>query len=362
MRLRWKLFFTYLLVIGAVVVVVGVSVNSIAVSSVFSHMGGGMMEDMGMMGSMTTDTQEAIEQGVRQALLWGVLAAVLVAGVLSYLVSCWITGTVTEMSAAAQRISEGELVQRVSYEGDDEIGEFVDAFNSMAARLDETDRIRTELLAVISHELRTPLTNIQGYMEGLMDGVIPEDAETYQLVHGEAGRLSRLVSDMENVSRVEAGVEPIELQTLDAGTVAGDAVERLRPRFEEKGVVVDSPPSPDGLSVRADEDKLLQVLLNVIGNAVKYTPAGGRVEVSTARGEGEIAFRVDDTGIGVPAEDLPHVFERFYRVDKSRSVTGGGTGIGLAVARGFIEQMGGRIWAESVSGEGTTVQFVLPAA
>jgi len=361
LKFRWKLFLTYLVVIAAVVIVVAVSIRSIAVDAVFSHMGGGM-EGMGMMGGMTADTQQAVERGVGEALAWGVIAAVLLAGVISYLVSAWVAGTVADMSVAAQQISRGEYAQRVTYGADDEIGDFVNAFNSMAARLDETERIRTELLAMISHELRTPLTNIQGYMEGLIDGVIPEEAETYQLVHGEAARLCRLVTDMETVSRVEAGVEPVRSGALDAEKMARDSVARLRPRFEGKGVTVDLAPGLNVPLVSADEDKLFQVLLNVIGNAIKYTPAGGKVEVSTGVAEEGVIFRVRDTGIGIPSEDLPHIFERFYRVDKSRSAAGGGTGIGLAVARGFVDQMGGRVWAESSPGKGTTVSLVLPTA
>ncbi|GAB4254665.1 MAG: ATP-binding protein [Thermoleophilia bacterium] len=361
MKLRWRLFFSYLAAIAVVVLAVAVSVRSIAVRAVASHMGG-MMADM--MHSMTADIESAVVAGVTEALLWGVLAALVVAVVASYLLSGWLTGALRHMSEVAGRIARGQYDQRVAYSADDEIGEVARSFNEMATRLEETENLRRQLLGTISHELRTPLTSIQGYMEGLIDGVIPEEPETYQLVHREATRLTRLVADIERLSRVEAGAESIQPADLSTRRVIEETVDRLRPQFEQKplslGVELD-PGLPD---VWADEDKLVQILMNVMGNAFKYTPPGGSVVVRGRSGtdRGSVLFEVEDNGIGIPAEDLPHIFERFYRVDKSRSAAGGGAGIGLAVAKSLVEQMGGHIWAESPSGQGTKVSFTLPSA
>ncbi len=372
MKLRAKLFFAFLGVIAVVVVVVAALVRSIAVGAVSSHMGSGMS---GMMGGMMSDLETAVARGVNEALLWGALAAVVVAAAASYVLSGVITGTIGDMAAAARRIAAGEYGQRVAHPADDEIGEFADAFNEMASRLEATERVRRELLATISHELRTPLTSIQGYMEGLLDGVISEEPETYQLVHREAARLSRLVADIENLSRIEAGAERIAPVDLEVAPVLEGVADRVRPQFEQKPIALSVVVEPLTPAVRADEDRLLQVLLNVVGNAFKYTPPGGEVTLRASpapatptdalRGSPpaeRILIRVEDSGIGIPAADLPHVFERFYRVDKSRSATGGGLGIGLAVARSLVEQMGGSMTIASAPGRGTTVSLTLPAA
>ena len=232
----------------------------------------------------------------------------------------------------------------------------------MAAKLEATEKLRAELLATIAHELRTPLTNIQGYMEGLIDGVIAEEPATYDMVRDEAGRLSRLVGDIQRLSRLEAGAEHFEPQSVDPSTAIRTAEMNLRPQFEDKGVTLGEE-APEGLpAVWVDPDKLQQVLVNLLTNAYRYTPAGGSVTVTASKTAHEVLFSVRDTGIGIPADDLPHIFERFYRVDKSRSSAGGGAGIGLAVAKGVIEQSGGSIHVESVLDEGTTMMFTLPLA
>ncbi|MCZ7665354.1 MAG: ATP-binding protein [Thermoleophilia bacterium] len=340
MRLRWRLFLTYLLPLGATILVLALSVRSIAIRAVSAHMGG-MMDGMmdGMMGNMT-DIEQAVARGLTEALLIGSLTGVLVAVGASYVISGRLTDAAAHLAQSARRIAEGHYQERVDYAGSDEIGAFVESFNRMAEGLEETEHTRRELLATISHELRTPLSNIQGYMEGLMDEVVPAEPETYQLVHREAGRLTRLVADIERLSRVEAAVEPLETRPVSADLVARSAVERIRPQFDDTDVTLEFRPGSGTGDVLADEDNLVQVLLNLMENARKYTPEPGAVVVSTERLPGEVRFTVTDTGIGIPAEDLPHIFERFYRVDKSRSTAGGGTGIGLAVARSLVRRMG----------------------
>jgi signal transduction histidine kinase len=199
-------------------------------------------------------------------------------------------------------------------------------------------------------------------MEGLIDGVIPEDPETYQLVHREASRLSRLVTDLERLSRVEAGVESVESLPLDPAVSVREAVERLRPQFEGKGLGLETEIGHELPMVLGDEDKLMQILVNLLGNSFQYTPTGGRVVVRVRAEKVAVRFEIADTGIGIPPEDLPHIFERFYRVDKSRSAAGGGAGIGLAIAKGLVERMGGAIRAESGPGNGTKISFLLRRA
>jgi histidine kinase len=358
-QLRWKLFLSYLVACVVIIAAASIAFRGVAVRAAYSHMGGMMTS---MMPGAASDLQKAIASGVEQAVLVALVVAGLVAIVASLIVAVWITRPLAHMADAARRIADGRYGQRVAYRARDEIGEFSEAFNQMAAKLEATEKLRAELLATISHELRTPLTNIQGYMEGLLDGVVAEEPATYEMVRQEAGRLSRLVGDIQRLSRLEAGAERFDPQPVDPSSAIRTAEMNLRPQFEDKGVML-SEEAPEGLpAVWVDPDKLQQVLVNLLTNACRYTPPGGTVTVTASKAAHEIVFSVRDTGIGIPADDLPHIFERFYRVDKSRSSAGGGAGIGLAVAKGVIEQSGGSIHVESVPGEGTTMMFTLPLA
>lgn len=359
MQLRWKLFLSYLVACVVIIAAASIAFRGVAVRAAYSHMGGMMTS---MMPGAASDLQKAIASGVEQAVLVALVVAGLVAIVASLIVAVWITRPLAHMADAARRIADGRYGQRVAYRARDEIGEFSEAFNQMAAKLEATEKLRAELLATIAHELRTPLTNIQGYMEGLLDGVVAEEPATYEMVRQEAGRLSRLVGDIQRLSRLEAGAERFDPQPVDPSSAIRTAEMNLRPQFEDKGVLL-SEEALEGLpAVWVDPDKLQQVLVNLLTNACRYTLPAGTVTVTASKAAHEIVFSVRDTGIGIPADDLPHIFERFYRVDKSRSSAGGGAGIGLAVAKGVIEQSGGSIHVESVLGEGTTMMFTLPLA
>jgi histidine kinase len=231
----------------------------------------------------------------------------------------------------------------------------------MAAQLEQMEATRRELIGDVAHELRTPLASIKGSMEGLIDGVLPAEAPTFQQIYREADRLQHLVADLQELSRVEAGAFELNLRRVAVADLVQATLARLGRQFEEKGVALESD-IPAGLPpVRADEDRAGQVLLNLVGNALQYTPAGGRVWVSARRQGTEVHIQVSDTGIGIPPEHLPLVFTRFYRVDKSRARAGGGSGIGLTIARHLVEAHGGRIWAESPGpGQGSTFTFTLP--
>ena len=358
MNTRWRLFFSYVAVIVVLVAVLSVAVRSLAVRAVNAHMTGvmGMGGSNGMMG----DLEGAVSSGVNEAILWGALAAIVAAVIASYLVSGWITRPLGQMAEVAGRIAGGDFGQRVSHESGDEIGRFAAAFNDMAGQLQKTEELRQELLGTISHEIRTPLANIEGYMQGLMDGVVPAEPETYELVRREAARLGRLVSDVERLSRLEARAEAIQPRELDVAVAVETAVAPLRPQFTHSGISFSvSCPEPCP-TMWADPDKFAQILGNLLSNSLRYTPSGGTVKLEVRARDAMVAFMVEDDGVGIPAADLPHIFERFYRVDKSRSTSGGGSGIGLAVARALTQQMGGSIRAESLPGSFTRFTFLLP--
>jgi histidine kinase len=286
----------------------------------------------------------------------------------SLFVSRRIVTPVREMMLASRRIAEGHYSERVNVAGDpsrdelDELASLAVTFNQMAAKLEQIEATRRELIGNVAHELRTPLATIKGSMEGLIDGVLPAEAPTFQQIYREADRLQRLVSDLQELSRVESGAFDLNLKTLRVSDLVEATVARLGRQFDEKGVVLETDLPADLPRVRADEDRISQVLLNLAGNALQYTPAGGRVCVAARRRGNEVHLSVSDTGIGLAAEHLPYVFTRFYRVDKSRARVGGGSGIGLTIARHLVEAHGGHIWAESAGpGQGSTFTFSLPA-
>lgn len=358
MSTRWRLFFSYVAVIVVLVVVLSLAVRSLAIHAVTSHMAG--MGRGGMREVMTGEIQAAITAGVNQGILWGASASLVAAVIASYLVSGWITRPLALMADAAGKIAAGDFGQRVSHSGRDEIGRFATAFNNMAGQLQQTETLRQELLGTISHEIRTPLATIEGYMQGLMDGVVPEEPGTYELVRKEAARLSRLVTDIGRLSRLEAGAEPINPRQLVATELVEAVATPLKPQFANAGLSLDIDCESPCPSVWADPDKFAQILGNLLSNSLRYTSRGGAVKVSMRSEESMVVFTVEDNGIGIPAADLPHIFERFYRVDKSRSIAGGGSGIGLAVAKALAEQMGGSISAESVPGTYTRITLRLP--
>ena len=353
---RWRLFFSYLAIILALAVGLSIAVRSVGVHAVASH----MADLPGANQIMVTDLERAIADGLDETILWGGLAALVAALIASFLVSGWITRPLRHMAAVAARIAAGRYSERVAYESTDDIGRFAGAFNNMAGQLEKTEELRRELLGTISHEIRTPLATIDGYMQGLVDGVVSADAETFELVRREAARLSRLVSDIERLSRLEAGGEPIKPQSLDVAEMLDQILLPYRPLFAQSGVSLDLSVSPAGPRVWADPDKLWQILNNLLSNSLRYTPKDGSVRVTAAPKGVVVVFAVEDTGVGIPVTDLPHVFERFYRVDKSRSVAGGGSGIGLAVVKALVEQMGGAVEVESTPGVLTRFSFTLP--
>ena len=338
---------------------------------IFGRLMGGMMgSDGGMM--RPSDMERAMGSVGRAfglTLLYSLLVSGAVAAVIaaasSLFVSRRIVGPLRDMAAATRRIAAGRYGERVPVGEPDELGALSESFNSMASSLQRAEKKRLELIGDVSHELRTPLSTLQGYMEGLMEGVVEPSDETWALLYGEAERMRRIVDDLSRLSHAEAGQLDLEMASVHPAEAIGIALERMAPLFDEEGVELENA-APESLpAVSADGDRVVQVLTNLLGNALRHTPAGGRVTVGAEAREGEIFFRVEDTGEGIPAGDLPRVFERFYRAEKSRSRGGarGGSGLGLAISRALVEAMGGRIRAESPGpGKGARFSFSLPLA
>lgn len=363
-QIKWKLLATYLALASVCLGIVIAITRQLTISLYGRHMHNMEEGSMGAMMSqrMSTTLNDAFRDALNDSLIWGGAAAVTVAVILSLIISRKITGPIHGMAEVTAKVAEGDYSRRVEVRSKDEIGALAESFNSMAESLENAQRLRRELMANIAHELRTPLTSISGYMEGLVDGAVPATAETYNLVHREAGRLSRLVDDLQRLSRAESGQERLDLVQVNLKPFLDRVGNRMEPQFREKGVSLELPPVDDRLAIVADEDKLDQVLINLLDNSLRHTDTGGAVSlVAEPRGE-FVALIVSDNGTGIPEADLPHIFERFYTADKSRSRERGGTGIGLTIASSYARALGGSITAESDSGKGTKMTVLLPAA
>jgi len=298
-------------------------------------------------------------------LLFAAVAGAATAVVASLFVARRISAPVRRMLAATRRISAGRYDERVPVQEPDELGELAEGFNAMAAALEADERRRSDFIADVSHELRTPISTLQGYAEGLVDGMIEPTEETFGLMHAEAERMRRLVDDLRQLSRAEAGELSLNVVPAEPEALLKRAADGLAPMFAGKGVELRVGAKGRVPEVRADPDRVVQVLSNLLGNALRHTPPGGRVAAGVEDRSGAVLFVVEDTGEGVEPEHLPHLFERFYRVEKSRSRSGsrGGSGLGLAISRALVEAMGGGIRAESDGpGRGTRFVFSLPAA
>src|SRR6476661_7223560 len=287
-----------------------------------------------------------------------VLAAVVVAAVASILARM-LARPLAEVGGAARRIADGDYAARVPREGPEEIASLADSFNQMAMSLEEQERMRRDFIANAAHELRTPLTNLQGYLEALRDGVIVADRATYESLHEEADRLVRLSRSLDALAEGDAANGPPELRSIDLAAAVRAAVDLAQPALERAGLglTVETPPT---LPARANPDHLAQVLANLLSNVARYTPRGGLVMVRAERRPDDLLVSIANTSEPIPPEDLDRVFERFYRVEKSRDRARGGAGIGLAIVKQLVEAGGGRVGAESGDG-GTRFWFSLPA-
>ena len=366
-RLGAKLFLANLAVILVGVVILAITVQLTVPAAFNSHLGMMTNNGMGMMGQGQGYGRSLFENfraSMFQSLGYAVIASVLAALLVSMFLSRRIVAPVRKLTDASQHIAEGHYQERVQVNGSDEIAQLATRFNQMTAQLEQVEAMRRQLIGDVTHELRTPLTSIKGYMEGLVDGVLPSTSETFDQIHHEADRLSRLVDDLQELSRVEAKAYSLDLRSVTVSNLMQTTIKRLSPQANAKRINLRSSLPADLPPLQADEDRITQVLVNLVANAIQYTPEGGDVAISATHEANEVHISVKDKGIGIPPEHLARLFTRFYRVDKSRSRNaGGGSGIGLTIAKHLIEAHGGRIWAESMGdGQGSTFTFSLKVA
>jgi two-component system OmpR family sensor kinase/two-component system sensor histidine kinase BaeS len=324
-------------------------------------------------GPLGTLEQQFLDR-MRRVLVVGAGLAVALGLVVGVVLSRSLTAPLQRLAAAARAVARGDLGSQVKAEGGAEIAEVGRAFNEMTGALAEAETQRQNLVADVAHELRTPLTVVQGSLQAILDGVYPMDKAEIARLYDETRLLSRLVDDLRELALADAGQLSLNLEPTDAAQVIEATIEGLSLAAEAGEVRLTAETSKGLPWVRADCDRLAQVLRNLLVNALRHTPVGGSVAVSAFQSGKALEFAVADTGEGIPAEDLPHVFERFWRADPARARPeraspdgsqgqwAGGSGLGLSVAQSLIEAQGGRMWAESQVGRGSTFHFTLPLA
>ena len=295
-----------------------------------------------------------------------VLIGALVAGIAAVIVTLFISGRilrpVEHLTSAAQQMSEGDLSVRVPVESDDELGQLAVAFNGMAENISRQEQLRRNMVGDVAHELRTPLTNLRGYLEATRDGLIQPDAALVDNLYEETMLLTRLVADLHELAQAEAGQLTLVRTPTPISEVVEKAVEILRPQAESKGVALSVAIEPGLPDADIDRERIGQVLRNLLNNALAHTATGGALSVRGERQGDMIRVTVRDTGEGIRAEDLPHVFDRFYRADQSRARQTGGYGLGLAIVKQLAQAHGGTVTVESRPGEGSAFAFTVPIA
>jgi len=299
---------------------------------------------------------------INQTLIFSAIGALFVALVLGIFLARTLTRPLRELTAATRAVAEGDLGLTVPVRSRDELGELTASFNRMSEELARSTNIRRQMTADIAHELRTPISIILGHADAVHDRVLPPTQETFDIIRDEACRLERLVEDLRTLSRADAGELALTRRPIPPATLLEDAAAAYHPLALERGIEVRREIAPDLPEVDVDPDRMAQVLGNLLSNALRYTLEGGSVTLAASLLEYEVEIRIQDTGPGIRAEDIQHVFDRFYRADKSRQRDSGGLGLGLAIAKSIVENHGGRIWAESPDDSGTTFVITLPIA
>ena len=315
-------------------------------------------------GSMMGHAEQAFLMSVHQSLLW-VGVAILVAGLAaSYLLARSITVPLRNLSRAAEQIERGNFNQEVKVETKDEIGSLAAIFNRMAETLAFNNNARRQLFANIAHELRTPLAIIQGHLEGMLDGVIERNDEQIESLHEEAIRMNRLIRDLRDLSLAEVRQLAHENMPVDVNQLLSRALLMIKPIADDKNISMVCNLTEQLPEISGDADRLNQVFYNILVNAIRYSPTGGLVQVDTRleeeHGQTWVSISFKDSGVGIPEEDLPHIFDYFYRADKSRDRKSGGSGLGLAIVRQLVEMHGGKVLVQSKPEQGSIFTILLP--
>lgn len=297
-----------------------------------------------------------------QALLLAIFGALLTALVMGIFLARTLTNPLKALTHAAQNIATGQLEQQVKVSSKDEIGQLALAFNRMSQEVARVNRLRRQMTADIAHDLRTPLTVIGGYVESMRDGVLKPTPQRMTTIYTEIERLQKLVGDLRVLSLADAGELPLNPQRISPRMLLERAIRLYQLQAEQQNVTLSIDANPDLPEIWADEDRMMQVMDNLLSNAFRFTPPGGKIELLAWPENRNVRIAVKDTGTGIAAENLPYIFDRFQRADKSRHTDIGESGLGLSIVKALVESHSGTVWAESTPGGGTTIQLQLPAA
>lgn len=349
-RLLWKLLLINILVILCVILTVWAAVDYLAADYFVK-----LMEKYNI---SPEPAHDMFVSAIHRYLIWASMAAVLLAALLSFVMMRRTLTPLSRMSQATREIAAGNYGARIAVETKDEIGQLSTAFNRMATSLQKIERLRKQLMIDVAHELRTPLTNIQGYLEGLLDGVVPPSKENFQLLHEETLRLTLLVEDMLQLAHADSAQSDLRPDHFGITESIQKRYASLKPSFMEKSIDVTIQKDGDDM-VWADPEKISQVLKNLLQNALQYSPTKSRVSVKIKHVSSTVTVNVTNPAPEVTSEDVPLLFERFYRGEKSRSRDLGGAGIGLAIVKELVEAHGGSVGAERIDGR-IRIWFKLP--
>ncbi len=350
-RLIWKLLGINVVIIGVVIVIVWLSIDYLAA--------GYFMTLMEKYHISPTSSHEMFVGAVHRYLIWASLGALVLAVALSFFIMRRILNPLIQMTEITRKIAAGDYSAKVPVKSQDEVGQLALAFNRMAESLQEIEQLRKTMMINVAHELRTPLTNIRGYLEAITDGVVSPSNETLGLLQEETFRLGQLVEDILRLAKADAAkasLHKVEIHLVDLIT---QMLDSFRSQLDEKGIKVETHFVDRKKKVWADHHQLSQVVYNLLQNSWQYTPADGTVMIAVESNPGAVKVVFANTGGEIAEEDLPFIFERFYRGEKSRSREHGGAGIGLAIVKELVEAHGGSVGAELVSGQ-SRIWFELP--
>jgi signal transduction histidine kinase len=307
-------------------------------------------------------SQRAFLNSVNRSLIFAISSAGIAAILLTIMLSRRILRPIEALTKASREMGEGKLDQRVTIQSNDEIGDLANAFNAMADGLSRQEQLRQNMVSDVAHELRTPLSNIRGYLEAIQDGLTKPTVEVIDSLHEEAMLLNRLIDDLQELALAEAGQLQLRPVPVNLETIIGQALTALQRKITEKNITITTELAPNLPKLEVDPERIGQVLRNLLANAIVYTPPDGSITLRAYAVSNGVEVQVQDTGIGIAQEHLTYIFERFYRVDESRTRSTGGAGLGLAIVKQLIQAHGGEINIESIIGTGTTIKFTLPKA
>jgi two-component system OmpR family sensor kinase/two-component system sensor histidine kinase BaeS len=316
----------------------------------------------GSMENAFNPLDQAFLSSISRSVLTASLIAALAALIVGALLLRQLTQPLRRLARATEQIASGNSGPgpRLPVHSRDELGQLTASFNRMAERLEKSEQLRRQMVADIAHELRTPLTVIQGDLQAIREGVFAPTPEAITSIHEESLRLNRLVNDLKELSLAEAEELTLNCRPTNINELIRQTATVTQPQLESKGIKLNVELPDEPVTAEVDSDRVGQVLVNLLSNAQRYTPEGGEIAVRLRRQGGKALVSVSDAGPGIAPDDLPYVFERFWRADRSRARVSGGSGLGLAIAKQLVEAHGGQIWAESSPGHGATFTFTLP--